>query len=167
MFSKQRLMNGKLQLVLVLALALAMLVPALTADAASSATTSGDFCVDGLVIDWEEEVIEEGWFVEALPVDENGNVISSPLLVAKPSEEDDEEGQFEFKDEQFRDADGNLISKNWEFTIDFTTGYTVTRDSKWWIFRARWLLGRCDTDNDQSAFRIRRRRMCPYPLQTA
>ena len=124
MFSKQRMMNGKLQLVLVLALALVMLVPAISADAASSATASGDFCVDGLVIDWEEEVIEEGWFVEALPVDDNGNVGSCPLLVAYPSEEDDEEGQFEFNDEQFRDADGNLISENWEFTIVFTEAYT-------------------------------------------
>ena len=125
MFSKQRLMNGKLQLVLVLALALVMLVPAISAQAASSATAAGDFCVDGLVIDWEEEVIEEGWFVEALPVDSEGNVGSSPLLVAYPSEDDDEEGQFEFDDEQFRDADGNLLSENWEFTIVYTETYTV------------------------------------------
>ncbi len=119
MFSKQGLMNGKLQLVLVLALALVMMVPALTADAASSATASGDFCVDGLVIDWEEEVIEEGWFVTALPV----GVAGDPL-VAYPSEEDDEEGQFEFEDEDFRDADGNLIAEDWEFTIVFTEAYT-------------------------------------------
>ena len=118
-FFEQGLLTGKTRLAAILALALALLIPTTATTFAANGANgapipSGTVCVEGLVIDWQEEPLEEGWIVEARPIDENGNVRGNPI-VAFPSDDDDEKGQFEY-------AEGDLtVNGNkhpyWQFEI--------------------------------------------------
>ena len=120
-FFEQGLLNGRTRLVAILALALALLIPTTATTFAANGANgvpipSGTVCVEGLVIDWQEEPLEEGWIVEARPIDENGNVRGNPI-VAFPSDDDDEKGQFEY-------AEGDLtVNGNkypyWQFEVKF------------------------------------------------
>lgn len=121
---------GGLRLAFALALALALLltaVPTFAQDNGGTVPTPnvGERCVDGLVIDWEEMPIEEGWFVEATPI-VDGTPDTTQTVTANPSEEDDEEGMFFFDDlsEQW---------DTWQFTINYDgfvgTWEPVTPDS--------------------------------------
>ena len=114
------LTSGRMRLVLTIALACALLLPIATAyaDSDEAAKTSnndavkpaGEICVDGLVIDWEENPIEDGWQVVATPY-KDGNLDPNGAIKADPSDEDDEEGQFKFEEED------NLTEGDWQFQI--------------------------------------------------
>ena len=121
LFFRGGLLSSKAKLVLAFTLALALIVPAAfsTANAQDAAPLqpSGKFCVDGLVIDWQENAIEEGWTVVATPYID-GALDPALAIEALPSEEDDEEGMFFFEDGAFED-DLGLISTDWQFEILF------------------------------------------------
>ena len=113
------LLNGKTRLVAIIALALAFLIPttATTYAANGAPVPSGTVCVDGIVIDWQEEPIEEGWVIEATPLDAQGNPAGGDTVIAQPSDEDDEEGMFFYDEEDLVDpATGNKVT-SWQFEI--------------------------------------------------
>lgn len=112
--------RNKWRLLFTVVLAVVMMIPvATTASAAGSdgangaaVQPSGTFCAEGMVIDHEEEPIEEGWFVVATPYDANGELDPNGAIVADPSTEDDEEGQFKFEE------DGGLYAGLWQFKLE-------------------------------------------------
>jgi hypothetical protein len=110
------LLNGKTRLVAIIALALALLIPttATTFAANGAPTPAGDICVNGFVIDWQEEPLEEGWYVEATPLDASGNPVGD-AVTAEPSDDDDEKGQFEFENDDLL-VNGNKVT-SWQFAI--------------------------------------------------
>jgi hypothetical protein len=120
-FYEQGLLNGKSRLVAIIALTLAFLIPTTATTFAANGANgapipSGTVCVEGLVIDWKEEPLESGWIIEARPIGPNGVIRGEPVI-AFPSEDDDEKGQFKY-------ADGDLVVDtgkypHWYFEIKY------------------------------------------------
>jgi hypothetical protein len=121
--------SGQLRLFFTLAIAIALLIPTVAAyaqDEVSDSTAtaalqpSGDICVIGEVIDWEENRIETdgdfgSWEVVATPVtdgvvDEAGSIPPSELITADSDDED------KMKSYQFKFEDG-LYPGTWEFRV--------------------------------------------------
>jgi hypothetical protein len=91
--------SGQIWLVPALALALVLLLTGLFAfSSAQAQTVSGDLCIEGIVIDHEEEPLA-GWAITLT----NGIVTSTTSAEEPDDDEDDpdlEEGEFEFEDLQ-------------------------------------------------------------------
>jgi len=111
--------SGQRRWTLTLIIVLAMLIPAAAAFAATPGdsgtvpppTPPGDICVEGVVIDWEEEPLTEGWIV--YPTDPTG------MQIAGKGPELDDDGNatnmFEFNSD-----DDGLYPGVWTFTIDYS-----------------------------------------------
>ena len=121
--------SGQLRLFFTLAIAIALLIPTVAAyaqdevsDSAATAALqpSGDICVIGEVIDWEENRIEVdgdygSWEVVATPVtdgvlDEAGSIPPSELFTADSDDED------KMKSYQFKFEEG-LYTGTWEYGV--------------------------------------------------
>lgn len=118
-FTMQGWSLGYRRWTLALILTLAMLIPALAAYATSAgdsgtvppAIPPGNICVEGTVIDWEEEPLTEGWIV--YPTDPEGMVIAGK----GPEEDDKGKASNEF---WFNSIEDGLYEGEWTFTIDYS-----------------------------------------------
>lgn len=127
--SKRQWMSGRVRVLLTLLLALGMLIPVASAFAAGQAGEAADsgqgavmndeFCVEGTVIDFDETLMEEGWFVTAIPYGPDGQLDTTGTL---PLAETDEDGAFEF--------DEGLTAGKWQFSLQLPEGWdTITADA--------------------------------------
>lgn len=116
------LASGQRRWTLTLALVLAMLIPAASAFAAGRSdsgtvpsapppTVAGDICVEGTVIDWNEEPLTEGWIVFPTAPDR------MPIAGKGPELDDDDEATNMF---EFNSDDDGLYPGDWTFTIDYS-----------------------------------------------
>lgn len=101
MFPTQSKANRLARLWLLPAFALVMLLLAYVVFAYSSAEAQtvpvppGDYCVEGLVINWEEDPLA-GWAITL--TNQSGTVLSTTVSAPKPNDDDDlAKGEFEFK----------------------------------------------------------------------
>ena len=67
----------------------------------SAIQPSGELCVEGVVIDHEENPLDDGWIIVATPYNDAGVLDPGGAIGAVSSSEEDEEGEFSFEEGPF------------------------------------------------------------------
>lgn len=127
-FKANRTMSGKMRLLVTLAVAFALLIPVLASvntayaqdeapmtEKTNSGTPVGEYCIEGLVIDWQEKPLE-GWEITAEQDDGNAVTPLGPFYSAPEPEDDDDlnKGEFEIT------ADDGLLQAPSTVTVKLT-----------------------------------------------
>jgi len=96
---QRRVASGRLLVVPAIVIALLLAASAVftfsTVQAQSGGTVAGDFCVEGIVIDWEEQPLAD-WTVN-LQLPDGSTIITAVSAPEPESDDDDDEGTFKFE----------------------------------------------------------------------